>query len=73
MNVAITRARMKLIILGDASTMTRHPFYKKLYDYILSLRHEASTLRHGEETAEKEKETDSTHSTAETALTGTTQ
>ena len=37
MNVAITRARMKLIILGDASTMTRHPFYKKLYDYIDSL------------------------------------
>jgi len=37
MNVAITRARMKLIILGDASTMTRHPFYKKLYDYIEAL------------------------------------
>ena len=37
MNVAITRARMKLIILGDASTMTRHPFYKKLYDYIETL------------------------------------
>ncbi len=34
MNVAITRARMKLIILGDASTLTRHPFYKALYDYI---------------------------------------
>ena len=34
MNVAITRARMKLIILGDASTLTKHPFYKKLYDYI---------------------------------------
>ena len=34
MNVAITRARMKLIILGDATTMTRHPFYKKLYEYI---------------------------------------
>lgn len=34
MNVAITRARMKLIILGDASTLTRHPFYKKLYEYI---------------------------------------
>ena len=33
MNVAITRARMKLIILGDVQTMTRHPFYKKLYDY----------------------------------------
>lgn len=34
MNVAITRARMKLIILGDAATLTRHPFYKKLYDYV---------------------------------------
>ena len=37
MNVAITRARMKLIILGDVSTMTRHPFYKRLYDYIEAL------------------------------------
>ena len=37
MNVAITRARMKVIILGDASTLTRHPFYKKLYDYIETL------------------------------------
>ena len=38
MNVAITRARMKLIILGDASTLTRHPFYKRLYDYVASLK-----------------------------------
>ena len=37
MNVAITRARMKLIILGDTHTMTRHPFYKKLYEYIEAL------------------------------------
>ena len=37
MNVAITRARMKLIILGDASTLTRHAFYKKLYTYKESL------------------------------------
>lgn len=37
MNVAITRARMKLIILGDASTLTKHAFYKKLYGYIESL------------------------------------
>ena len=37
MNVAITRARMKLIILGDASTLTRHPFYRKLYGYIGTL------------------------------------
>lgn len=34
MNVAITRARMKLIILGDATTLTSHPFYKALYEYI---------------------------------------
>ncbi len=38
MNVAITRARMKLIILGDRHTMTKHPFYRKLWDYIAALR-----------------------------------
>lgn len=37
MNVAITRARMKLIILGSVATLTRHPFYKKLHDYVESL------------------------------------
>ncbi|MDO4158978.1 MAG: AAA domain-containing protein [Prevotellaceae bacterium] len=36
MNVAITRARMKLIILGDAKTMAHTPFYKKLHDYVES-------------------------------------
>jgi superfamily I DNA and/or RNA helicase len=34
MNVAITRARMKLIILGSVGTLTKHPFYKRLYEYI---------------------------------------
>lgn len=34
MNVAITRARMKLIILGDAATLMHHHFYKKLYQHI---------------------------------------
>ena len=33
MNVAITRARMKLIVLGDTSTLSLHPFYKKLIDH----------------------------------------
>ena len=37
MNVAITRARMKLIILGDKDTMTQHPFYRKLWHYIKKL------------------------------------
>lgn len=35
MNVAITRARMKLIILGDVETLCKHPFYKALYQYVL--------------------------------------
>ena len=33
MNVAITRARMKVIILGNRQTMTRHPFYRQLWQY----------------------------------------
>lgn len=37
MNVAMTRARMKLIILGDVATLTRHPFYKKLWEYVEKL------------------------------------
>lgn len=40
MNVAITRARMKLIILGSSETMTSHPFYKKLYEYVEGLKEE---------------------------------
>ena len=38
MNVAMTRARMKLFILGDAPTLTRNPFYKRLFDYIQRVR-----------------------------------
>ena len=38
MNVAMTRARMKLIILGDKETMTRHPFYRQLWQYIQHLK-----------------------------------
>ena len=37
MNVAMTRARMKLFIVGDSHTLCRHPFYKRLYDYINNL------------------------------------
>ena len=39
MNVAITRARMKLIIVGNAQTLSRHRFYRALADHI---------RRHGE-------------------------
>ena len=38
MNVAITRARMKLIILGDRHTLCRHPFYRRLWQYVQSLK-----------------------------------
>ena len=38
MNVAITRARMKVIILGDRQTLTCHPFYRKLWQYIEALK-----------------------------------
>ena len=34
MNVAMTRARMKLIIFGDKATMRHHAFYRKLIGYI---------------------------------------
>jgi superfamily I DNA and/or RNA helicase len=34
MNVAITRARMKLVILGNAVTLTRHAFYRRLMAFI---------------------------------------
>ncbi|MCR4808547.1 MAG: AAA family ATPase [Prevotella sp.] len=38
MNVAITRARMKVIILGNRHTLARHPFYRKLWQYIQALK-----------------------------------
>ena len=34
MNVAITRARMKLVILGEKTTLAKHAFYRKLIEYI---------------------------------------
>ena len=50
MNVAITRARMKLIIVGNAETLSRHRFYRALAEHIR--RHgEMITLPPPEETA----------------------
>lgn len=37
MNVAMTRARMKLIIIGNTPTLTSHPFYRRLHSYITHL------------------------------------
>ncbi|MDE6806816.1 MAG: hypothetical protein K2J05_08425, partial [Muribaculaceae bacterium] len=33
MNLAITRARMKLLLIGDAATLSRHKFYRDLHEY----------------------------------------
>ncbi len=34
MNVAMTRAKKKLVIIGDSSTIGRHKFYGKFLDYV---------------------------------------
>lgn len=33
MNVAITRARKKLVVIGDSATIGAHPFYKSFLEY----------------------------------------
>jgi ATP-dependent RNA/DNA helicase IGHMBP2 len=33
MNVALTRAKRKLIVIGDSATLSCHPFYEKLLQY----------------------------------------
>lgn len=39
MNVAITRAKMKLLIIGDSQTLSNHKFYREFYTYINTLSH----------------------------------
>jgi superfamily I DNA and/or RNA helicase len=34
MNVAMTRARRKLVMVGDSATLCGHPFYKRLLEYL---------------------------------------
>jgi superfamily I DNA and/or RNA helicase len=36
MNVAITRARMKLIVIGNSETLSCHRFYKALFEHFQS-------------------------------------
>jgi ATP-dependent RNA/DNA helicase IGHMBP2 len=32
-NVALTRARRKLIVIGDSATLAAHPFYARMLEY----------------------------------------
>jgi len=34
MNVALTRAKRKLLVIGDSSTLSNHSFYKAFLDYV---------------------------------------
>lgn len=36
MNVAMTRARKKLVLVGDSATLAKHSFYAELLDYMQS-------------------------------------
>jgi ATP-dependent RNA/DNA helicase IGHMBP2 len=36
-NVALTRARKKLIVIGDSATVARHPFYAGFVKYVESI------------------------------------
>jgi superfamily I DNA and/or RNA helicase len=33
MNVAMTRARRKLLLVGDSATLSAHPFYTRMLEY----------------------------------------
>jgi ATP-dependent RNA/DNA helicase IGHMBP2 len=37
MNVALTRAKKKLVVIGDSATLANHPFYKEFLDYVESI------------------------------------
>jgi ATP-dependent RNA/DNA helicase IGHMBP2 len=36
-NVAVTRARRKLLVIGDSATLANHPFYQRLLTYFESV------------------------------------
>jgi superfamily I DNA and/or RNA helicase len=41
MNVAMTRARMKLMIIGNVETLSHHAFYRKLWEWVKKTKEES--------------------------------
>jgi len=37
MNVALTRARRKLVVIGDSATISAHPFYRRMIEHFESV------------------------------------
>jgi ATP-dependent RNA/DNA helicase IGHMBP2 len=48
MNVALTRARRKLLVIGDSATLSNHPFYASLFAYFESIGAYSSVWEEGE-------------------------
>jgi hypothetical protein len=45
MNVSMTRARRKLLLVGDSSTLCRHPFFRELLAHVKGLGATAQRVR----------------------------
>ena len=45
MNVGMTRARRKLLLVGDSSTLGRHPFFVELLAYVKRVGATAQPMR----------------------------
>jgi len=52
MNVAITRARMKLVVFGDANTLSHTEFYRRFIEHVDECGKRVSLRSDGEEVAE---------------------
>jgi ATP-dependent RNA/DNA helicase IGHMBP2 len=47
MNVGMTRARRKLLLVGDSSTLCRHPFFVELLAYVKGIGGYRTALEEG--------------------------
>jgi superfamily I DNA and/or RNA helicase len=45
MNVGMTRARRKLLLVGDSSTLCRHPFFVEMLEFVKGVGATAQRMR----------------------------